>query len=364
MISLHKDALAWLPFAIVLTQSGCGLIAGLREYDVEQQGGPEEPACKPSAEMGDDGKPVLIAEQRDLPRAIAVADERYVFWANEKTQELWRMDLKACGAPELVTTTAPRVITSLAVDASDVYWTASVPYVDKTECQSEPASQFARAPRDSIGIMPDGGMADILWEGSSCIGADGLFVNANTLYWTAPGYTSDTYDQNSACQLPKNGSVSPACAIGQHGATSIWVDASRAYWVARIDGAVRFAETTNFNSAQQFSDGTGALALTGDATTIYWITKDGRVLSRQKAAQEAKALVSNQGQITSLAVDDGYVYFTAPSVGQIRRVPLAGGEPEIVVDDSETDPERLVMDKTRLYWTAYNSGKVFWMKKP
>jgi hypothetical protein len=364
MISLHKDALAWLPLAITLSQSGCGLIAGIKDYDVVGQGGGGEPACKPSADMGDDGKPVLIAEQRNLPRAIAVADEKYVFWANERTQELWRVDLKACGSPELVTTTAPRLIASLAVDASDVYWTASVPYVDKDKCLSEPASQLARAPRDSRGIMPDGGTENMLWEGASCAGADGLFVNANTLYWTAPGYSSDTYDKNVACQMPKNGSVSPACAPGQNGATSIWVDATRAYWINRIDSSVRFAETTNFKAVQGFVDNTGALALTGDATTIYWITKDGKVLSKEKAGQEVKTLVSDQGQITSLAVDEAYVYFTAPSVGQIRRVPLAGGAAETLVDDSETDPERLAMDSTRLYWTAYNAGKVFWMKKP
>src|SRR5437868_11067837 len=89
----------------------------------------------------------------------------------------------------------------------------------------------------------------------------------------------------------------------------------------------------------------GALLLAG----CSGIVSDGAETSA--ALGVPVVLAANQDQPGPLAVDDGYVYFSAYGDGSIRRVKKSGGAVTVLAA-GESVPGNLVVDATRVYWTS------------
>ena len=88
--------------------------------------------------------------------------------------------------------------------------------------------------------------------------------------------------------------------------------------------------------------------LVGDAANLYWIDAGADIRSVGKSGGAVTTLSSQEAGPTALALDDGYVYWTARLGGAIRRVPKAGGPAEVVV--SAVEPYYLAVDDAWVYW--------------
>lgn len=69
----------------------------------------------------------------------------------------------------------------------------------------------------------------------------------------------------------------------------------------------------------------------------------------EKAVAPSGALVSHETSITSVAVDEGFVYYTA--IDAVKRASLDDGHVEIVAPDQKT-PQFLQIDKANVFWVA------------
>lgn len=103
--------------------------------------------------------------------------------------------------------------------------------------------------------------------------------------------------------------------------------------------------------------GAGANAIAADATHVYWVDADamggptGRVRRVPIAGGDPETLAEGQPAPVSLALDATHAYFAASGEGgSIRRVPLEGGAVEIVVD-AEPTPNAIAVTASHVYWT-------------
>jgi hypothetical protein len=90
-----------------------------------------------------------------------------------------------------------------------------------------------------------------------------------------------------------------------------------------------------------------------DAAWIYWSDDEG-ILRTAKHSGQTTRLVSERG-ISSLAVDDCFVYWTNILQGAIRRVSKEGGDPQLV--GASREPRAIKVDDSSIYWVS--AGEVF-----
>jgi hypothetical protein len=338
-----------------LAQSGCALIIGLGDPP-DAGSGMDGPSVDPLLPH----TPLCIAEGQDHPRAIAVAAE-VVYWANEGDQTLWRADLRDNGKPtSMLMEPMQGSINNLAIDIANVYWSA-IP--SNSDCGG--VASLGRVSRMAKDELPN-----LIWNSQdSCHRLASVFVDGTNLYWSTSRYERKVY------QMPK-GQVfgAPKTITASAMPLSIWVDSTDAYWLEQrytsnsmtYAGGVKTTRNVMFTSSnvRQLENDDDGVQITGDATNIYWATTSGKVRKRQKVGiAGAVALIGGGGAISSLSVDARHVYYTVPTDGAIRRVPVNGGEIELVAPPQD-DPQRVVVDEKRVYWTSFAGGKVCLMAKP
>jgi hypothetical protein len=97
-----------------------------------------------------------------------------------------------------------------------------------------------------------------------------------------------------------------------------------------------------------------------DATSIYWANfgdnqGNGAIMKCPKAGCGAGAtiLASNLVYPDGIAVDDKYVYFTSHG-GQVGRIPLAGGPPEVLATVLSSYPLAIAVDANFVYFSTYS----------
>ena len=96
-----------------------------------------------------------------------------------------------------------------------------------------------------------------------------------------------------------------------------------------------------------------------DRTNIYWTNSGGGQVMKMALDGTGSPieLAHGQDQPYGLAVDDTNVYFAnyrvidlPHSVGQVRSVPIAGGD---VTDLAAATSYSVAVDATSVYWTTY-----------
>jgi hypothetical protein len=99
------------------------------------------------------------------------------------------------------------------------------------------------------------------------------------------------------------------------------------------------------------------LGIAVDATSIYWTTVSGHVMTMPLAGGSPTTLVSGQGYPLGIAVDATSIYWTNYTGGTVMTMPLAGGSPTTLVS-GESGPWGIAVDATTIYWTNYIGGSV------
>jgi hypothetical protein len=97
-----------------------------------------------------------------------------------------------------------------------------------------------------------------------------------------------------------------------------------------------------------------------DASTVYWANfgdtqGTGSIMKCPKAGcgTGASVLASNLVYPDGIAVDAKYVYFTSHG-GQVSRLPLAGGAPEVLTTVVSSYPLAVAVDDKFLYFSTYS----------
>ncbi|HTN82662.1 MAG TPA: hypothetical protein VL242_03230 [Sorangium sp.] len=91
----------------------------------------------------------------------------------------------------------------------------------------------------------------------------------------------------------------------------------------------------------------------GNAVAVYWASFEGGSVFRAALTGgeigEASAVVSDQGQLNGIALDDEHVYWTRRDEGTVVRMPKDGGEPEVLASRQQR-PGDIAVDELAVYW--------------
>jgi hypothetical protein len=143
------------------------------------------------------------------------------------------------------------------------------------------------------------------------------------------------------------------------GPYGVAVDATHVYWSDRSGGYVKRRALSSLGQ-DILADvviaevGPGELAL--DATNVYFVTTDGFVRSRDKAAKSpAMTIASGQASPESIVVDDTYVYWVnSVQGGAVSRAPKSGAGTVEILATSQKRPYSVTQDCNTIYWTNQN----------
>ena len=335
--------------------------------------------------------------------------------------------------------TTPRTDAATSTDASDgaTPSEASAPVCDAGDLTSDPANcgtcgNVCQAGANSIAMCIAGAChtADVLVNGMP-IEASALSATAFGLVWVMPSTT------NSVMVLPSGTVASPTPLASAQGAlhlaqwgerifwnnmsgNSVWtgalnvgaggsqpiaqnayagalaVDESYVYWsnegtnevvAAAFDGsgATSIVPASLFTASQLASDGTyvylsidqekiarvlrtgGNLELVAtiggsdavsslivDDTFVYWATPND-VWRCEKTGGTGQSIAPGQGYVSTVAQDSttfsgGYLYWSDGQAGVIRKMPKSGFTQPTTLATNQAGPEALTVDDTYVYW--------------
>jgi hypothetical protein len=261
-------------------------------------------------------QPVIVAAGEGYAYHLA-ATEAAVYWTRSDGAVL---RAPSGGAPEILAQgqSSPG---DIVVDAARVYWAN---LGDGT---------IVSAPQGGGPItlvVPDAGQA---WS---------LAVSATTLSWT------DTMTgEVRALALAGNGP--PILLATTQGAWSIAMDATTVYWSTLFAGAVLSAPIGGGPTTVLVSEFTAPadLALVGDRL-FFGTGNDAGVHAVAITGGPMTALAAKGG--FGVAADDHHVYFGEYD-GRLARVPLGGGDPEVLGIGPST-PTDIALNSTTVYWAA------------
>jgi hypothetical protein len=234
----------------------------------------------------------------------------------------------------------------------------------------------------------------------------GVAVDATDVYWTNVGGFHGV-GSGAVMRVAKGGGMPAAIVSGLSSAQDVGLDSTHVYWGdvsglwrAALDGSAKVQLSTytdwvesghvrlNGSAALYLAQVPSTLSNTGvpavvaaptgggsaellwtgpfdigvgdiatDGTAVYWTSWGiGNVFKVPLAGGPAVALVPEVGHSvqvnTGIAVDSEYVYWAIFGEG-IYKVPLAGGTPEVVATDPEVAQNAdLEIDAAYVYWTT------------
>jgi hypothetical protein len=224
--------------------------------------------------------------------------------------------------------------TSLAVDATNLYWT-----------NAGSNSAVMKGPLA-------GGAPQALASGQ--VAAWGIAVDATSVYWT-------TATMNGKVQsVPIAGGAATTIASGQGIPLGIAVDSAYVYWTnSAMPGAVLRAPIGG-GAATTLATGTSPWGIAVDATSVYWTDSgSGTVNKAPLAGGTAITLASGQATPKALLLTATDVHWANDGNGSLWHVPIGGGTPTAGIT-GRNQPWGLAQDATGLYWTDAFMGYVLW----
>jgi hypothetical protein len=257
----------------------------------------------------------------------------------------------------------------LAATETSLYWTRSDGSVLRAQVGSEPEilASGQSSPGDLVvdathvywANLGDGTIVRAPLEGGAVtiVVADAgqawsLAISATTLSWT-DNMTGDVRVMSLA-------GGPPITLATTQGAWSIAMDATRVYWTTLFEGSV-FAAPIGGGAKTPLVTGFTApadLVLAGDRL-LFGTSNDAGVYAVPLAGGEKIALAPEGG--FGIAADEHHVYFGEYD-GRLARVPLTGGEREVIGFAPGT-PSDIALTSTTVYWTAATDGLILKVAK-
>ena len=297
-------------------------------------------------------KPKILATVASFYYAVIATDERSIYFSGDSEDGIWKMPL-AGGVKVTLVTESASSISTMAVDATRVYWSID---------------DYSTAPLTSVikAVSIDGGNPTTLVTVPRV--ESNLVVHGGNLYWNS----LDT--RASFMTMPATGGPPTIRATGVQ-SFRLAVDDSDLYFVVSessdtTKGAVKKMPLAG-GAPITLASGQAPqeTALVVDATHVYWTSfADGHgvVMKVPKEGGTAVTLATVQAWPRYLTVDATSAYWTTPGLpggpvdgGAVMKAPLAGGGPTTVLAAKQWAPGPIAVNGTKLYWlNEYFEGKL------
>jgi len=270
--------------------------------------------------------------------ALAI-DKASVYWIDEFDGALQRLPKRGGVTMDLYSGTGIAFSpgASIAVDATDVYWTSA------TVAGGSKSSTLSR--QDKNGGKPST-VASSPASTLQCV-----VVDDASIYWV---------QGNAIMKAAKSGGAGLGIAGGQTGADCIAVDDKQVYWslggtdkAQFTDGAIVSAPKAGGAAKVVVKGAEHAANVLVDDKNVYWQNVD-KIMKAPKTGGAEAVLATASGPIADIALDDGNVYFTVRGTGTdgtVGRVSKDGGTPAVIATD-QASPAGIVVDATTVYWTC------------
>lgn len=297
----------------------------------------------------------VLAKNQQASTALAV-DRNAAYWIDEADGTLTRVP-KRGGVTMLIFSATGGAFTgseSIAVDDTDIYWTA----------QTKQTSALSH-------MNKNGGKTTTVASGSSASPLTCVVVDFGAMYWVSGG---------AIMKASKDGGAAASIAGGQHGANCVAVDDDRVYWSVGgtdakqyKDGAIVAAAKKGGAPKVVVKDAERAANVHVDESNVYWVSGD-KVMKAAKAGGAATAIATAPGPVGDLALDARFAYFTSyksGSDGVVVRVPKDGSSTAETIAKDQNQPAGIAVDNDAVYWTCrgteekqYHDGTVNKAPKP
>jgi hypothetical protein len=276
----------------------------------------------------------------------------------------------------LVPTSASEVV-SIAVDATNLYWTA-VPSVMKLPLAGGAATSLGPM-TGNCQLAVDA--TTVYWVDATAVHQvpiaggspltlaqnpypPGIAINATTVFF---GHMITSSGGGGVAAVPKGGGT--ITLLASDFPTSIAVDATNVYFTHlpnqtgnEVGGAVGEVPvgggTPTFIAPPSSLTNAGTRAVAVDATSVYWLTQaplpqgnttpTGALIQAPLAGGPSVILATDVAPHSSIVVDATSVYYARPS--GIARIPLAGGAESIVAAGSPDGA--FAIDAMNVYWAV------------
>ncbi|WP_437285086.1 hypothetical protein [Sorangium sp. So ce406] len=277
--------------------------------------------------------PVVLASGPTEPTSMAV-DATHIYWT--AGDEVLKLPLDGGSPIALASGFYPGK--GIALDADHVYWIALYDAVLKVPKSGGPAVVVA----------------------SLSTGAQNVAVDDQSVYMGEWG-SEEVDGFAKIVKAPKTGGALSDVAQAKNSVDVVATDASSVYWINRGRWNLIYKVSKAGGSPVELFDAgeadTGAYRILTSDTDVIWLNKQG--VNKGSKDGGAPVFLHLAGQARDIALDSANVYWTAWG-SCIMTSPLTGGEP-IVIAEEQPGPQTIAVDASSVYWINYD-GTV--MKAP
>jgi hypothetical protein len=282
--------------------------------------------------------------------------------------------------------------THVAVDATNIYWTAgsyvwtvSLAGGAKPEAlawdQEGPSAivvsggtlYWINAKSNEVMSLPvTGGTPVSFADVETSRRLQELAVSATHVYVTWARWDSNNVASGGVDRVPVAGGT-PETIVNEDGAPrGIALDSTHAYWAVRgatysvsadlvttyAPGSIRRIAFTGSKPEVLAFDQIQPHSVALDREFVYWTNEvGGTVMKVPLAGGIPLAIADRQDHAWGIQVDAMHAYWTIYG-GQVLRAPLVGGAPELIADLSPLNTRGIALDNANVYVAAFKSSTI------
>ncbi len=269
---------------------------------------------------------VTFASGQDSPLGIAVVDNT-VYWTNEGSSGTVMAQNTLMEGPVVLAAgqAFPRWITATS---NEVFWT-----------------NYAGGSQGTVMRMvltsPTSGFPYVVAKDQG--GPDGIAIDPQHVYW------ANFASGSNVARANKNGSEFSVIAPNQDNPSGVAVDDSRVYWTS-LDGSVRSRSKQGGDQVLHAGGQDGPTAIAVNAGHLYWANYNGGQVMRVALPSGSPQMLYASGERAfGIAVDGQHVYWTDFTRGSVQRVAKAGGDAELIAE-GQKNPAGIAVDDRAVYW--------------
>jgi len=214
----------------------------------------------------------------------------------------------------------------IAVDSTNVYWTAG----------TGSNGAVLEAP------LPGGGATTIASGQATPLG---IAIGPTDLYWADQG-SSKVWATSLSADSPT------FIANSQLSATGVAVANDHIYWTNDGPSGTGSVVSLPIGPGSPFTLASGLnspIGIAADATSVYWTSAgDGAIAKVPVGGGSVTTLATGQSTSYGIALDAARVYWTSQANGTVMSVPIGGGTTTVVAS-GQSGPVGIALDATTIY---------------